>query len=258
MFPPSRTRGWIVDHGSPRTRRQCESRDDRAVVVARVPPPGPSSWLLTTPLSRRLLALEPTARPRAAAAVVWTVAALVVIGVLEPADCSSSTAGGVGPLRMTMFDVGQGESILIETPSGGGCWSIPVALRSAVRSVLARVSSRRPCGPAASDHSMPIVDHAWRSRSPRRRRRCDHRLRSSSPCLDGGVRCLNHRPTQDVHDAATRLRIPIDLRRMGEIEMDGEVGCVCSILHRRTGSVVASATTIPSCSRSSIATSRCC
>jgi competence protein ComEC len=38
-----------------------------------------------------------------------------------------------------------------------------------------------------------------------------------------GVPVPNHRPTQDLHDAAARLRVPVGLRRTGEIETDGEV-----------------------------------
>jgi len=186
--------------------------------VARVPPP---AILVVATYYAALAAIVLCNRPRSrkAAAVVWAVAALVVIGVLEPRLPSSIAAGR--PLRLTMLDVGQGESILIETPSDrrllidtggapfGGSFGVgarviaPALWTRGIRSLDVVVVTH-----GDPDHLGGALD-VLNDFTPRR--------------IWMGVPMPNHRPTQDVHDAAARLAIPIDLRRTGEIETDGEV-----------------------------------
>ncbi len=57
-----------------------------------------------------------------------------------------------GTLEVTALDVGQGDSLLVVSPRGGCCWSMPAdSLASRARaSISARTWSRRTCGRAAS------------------------------------------------------------------------------------------------------------
>jgi competence protein ComEC len=186
--------------------------------VARVPPPA----ILVVAVYYASLAsavFGSRPRPRAAAAVVWIVAALVVTGVLAPRLPSSRAADQ--PLRLTMLDVGQGESILIETPSDrrllidtggapfGGSFGIgarviaPALWTRGITSLDAVVVTH-----GDPDHLGGAVD-VLADFTPRR--------------IWLGVRVPNHRPTQDLEDTAARLRIPLDVRRTGEMETDGEV-----------------------------------
>jgi competence protein ComEC len=156
--------------------------------------------------------------PRAIATLVWVVAMLVVTG-LVPRLVHTARPGET--LRLTMFDVGQGESILLVTPSGrqtlidtggapfGGSFGIgarvlaPALWTRGVRrldTVLLTHGDPDHVGGALDVLADFVPRHLWL-----------------------GIDVPNHRPTADVRTAATRLDIPIDYRRLGDIETDGVV-----------------------------------
>jgi competence protein ComEC len=156
---------------------------------------------------------------RAIAALIWVAATLAVTGVVDSRLMRAT--GASGTLRMTMFDVGQGESILIETPSGrrllvdtggapfGGSFGIgarvlaPALWARGVRALdtlLITHSDPDHMGGALDVLADFIPRHLWM-----------------------GIDVPNHRPTADVRGAATRLGVSVDYRRIGDIETDGAV-----------------------------------
>ncbi len=83
--------------------------------TARVPPPG--AFILGVYYAAiAAMFLWKGRALRATAASAWVVATLVVTGIVDLRPLWASKANPT--LRMTVFDVGQGESILIETPGG--------------------------------------------------------------------------------------------------------------------------------------------
>jgi competence protein ComEC len=120
-----------------------------------------------------------------------------------------------------MFDVGQGESILLETaggrhvlvdsggaPFGGGVDIGSRVLAPALWSQGVRVLDTLLITHGDPDHLGGALDvlgdftprHLWM-----------------------GITVPNHRPTLDVLDAAERLRIPVTFRRRDESDADGEL-----------------------------------
>jgi competence protein ComEC len=157
--------------------------------------------------------------PRVIAALVWVAATLALTGVVDSRLMHTTAARGT--LRLTMFDVGQGESILLETPSGrrllidtggvpfGGSFGIgarvlaPALWARGVRALdtlLITHSDPDHIGGALDVLADFIPRHLWM-----------------------GIDVPNHRPTADVRGAATRLGMPVDHRRIGDIETDGAV-----------------------------------
>jgi len=164
--------------------------------------------------------------PRAIAVLVWVAAAVQVTGVV-PRHVHAAKPSET--LRLTMFDVGQGESVLLATPSGrqvlidtggapfGGSFGIgarvlaPALWARGVRGLDALLLTH-----GDPDHVGGALDvladfvprHLWL-----------------------GIDVPNHRPTADIRDAAARLGIPVDYRRLGDIETDGPVHV--RVLHPR-------------------------
>ena len=83
--------------------------------TARVPPPQ-AVIVLTYYAGVAVMLFGRRMILRAAGAALWLIAAFVVIGVMDSPFAPASDTGR--HVRLTMFDVGQGESMLIETPSG--------------------------------------------------------------------------------------------------------------------------------------------
>jgi competence protein ComEC len=157
---------------------------------------------------------------RMAAAIVLLAATLVVAGVADPSAMVRSHDVR-GRLRLTMFDVGQGEAVLLQMPDGdrmlvdaggtpfGGAFDIgarvlaPALWARGVRSLDTLLITH-----GDPDHLGGALD-VLGDFAPRR--------------LSMGVVVEGHRPTGDVLDAARRSHVPIDLRRAGQATSSGEV-----------------------------------
>jgi competence protein ComEC len=157
--------------------------------------------------------------PRAIAILVWTAATLLVTGLIElPGDHST---GSGRTLRVTMFDVGQGESILIETPrgrrmlvdAGGIPFGGSVAIGARVLAPALWANGIRSLDTLLITHGDP--DHLGGALDV---------LGDFTPRnLWMGVPVPNHLPTKEILEAAGRLAVPLTLRRANDLEADHEV-----------------------------------
>jgi competence protein ComEC len=184
--------------------------------AARVPPPDAFvvaayyAALLVMFLSHRKLA-------RAIAALLWMAAAAAVIGAVDSRLAGPASTGDT--LRLTMFDVGQGESILLEAPSGAkmlvdtggapfGGW-FGIGARVLAPALWAR--GTRALDTLLLTHGDP--DHIGGA--------LDVLTDFAPRQLWIGIDVPNHRPTADISATANRLGIPVDHRRRGDIETSG-------------------------------------
>ena len=186
--------------------------------TARVPPP--AAFVVATyyaALAGMVFWKSWTARTISAVALV--VMALVVTGALDPLGTRPPSSRQA--LRVTMFDVGQGESILIETPggrrmlvdTGGAPFGGGVDIGSRVLAPALWAKGIRALDTLLITHGDP--DHLGGALdvltdfAPRR--------------LWIGVAVPNHRPTLEVLDAAARFEIPVEFKRRREAEADGDL-----------------------------------
>jgi competence protein ComEC len=156
---------------------------------------------------------------RAISLVVWVAATLVITGIVDPHLVGPN--GRARTLRLTMFDVGQGESVLIETPAGrrmlvdaGGMpfgGSFDIGARVLAPALWARGIRRL---------DTLLVTHG----DP------DHLGGAGDVLADFtprdvwfGIPVPNHQPSDDLLEAATRLDIPVSLRRAGEIVTEDDI-----------------------------------
>jgi len=187
--------------------------------TARVPPP--SSVVTIVYYGAAAAIVVSRARvPRAISLAVWGTATLVITGALDP---NGLRPGDRQPmLRLTMFDVGQGESILIETPAGrrmlvdaGGApfgGSFDIGARVLAPALWAR--GIRRLDTLLVTHGDP--DHLGGA--------ADVLADFTPPELWMGIPVPNHRPTEDLLADAIRLHAVASLRRAGDIKADGSVG----------------------------------
>jgi competence protein ComEC len=217
--------------------------------TARVPPPG-AVLVVTYYAGLAVACLGRRAAHRAIGAGLCLVAASVVIGVLQSPFVRATERQR--DLRVMVFDVGQGESILIETPGGrrllidsGGApfgGSVDIGTRVLAPALWAR-------GITSLDtllitHGDP--DHLGGANDVI----ADFRPRE----LWIGLWVPNHRPMQDIAAEASRLGVPVMFQE-GERRFQKRMFVsACCILRLRTGNVGASAMTIQWCSRSPMAT----
>ena len=186
--------------------------------TARVPPP--EAFVIAAYYAAiGALFLWKRRAPRAIAALVWLAAMLAVIGVVDSRLIYATEARGT--LSMTMFDVGQGESLLLELPSGrrllvdtggapfGGSFGIGARVLApalwvrgirALDALLLTHGDPDHIGGALDVLADFVPRHLWM-----------------------GIDVPNHRPTADVRGAAVDLGVPVDSRRIGDIETDGAV-----------------------------------
>jgi competence protein ComEC len=186
--------------------------------TARVPPPGVvviAAYYIA--LGTILLSNRRVARVASGIALVAT--ALVLTGLLNPPDIYSREQSG--SLRLTMFDVGQGESILVETPRGGrvlvDTGGTPLGGGVAV--------GARVLAPALWARGVRTLDTLLITHGDP-----DHLGGALDVLSDFGARRVwmgidvpSHGPTRDVLEAAQRRRIAVEFRRRGAVELDGEV-----------------------------------
>jgi competence protein ComEC len=154
---------------------------------------------------------------RAIAALLWVAAAATVVGAVDSRIAQPASASDT--LRLTMFDVGQGESILLETPSGGKMLvdtggapfggSFGIGARVLAPALWAR--GTRALDTLLLTHGDP--DHIGGA--------LDVLADFAPRQLWVGIDVPNHRPTADIRDAAARLGISVDHRRRGDIEARG-------------------------------------
>jgi len=177
-------------------------------LAARVPPP--AVWLVLVYYGALVATVIGRGRLRLASALVY----LAALGaVVSGADVTRSWRTGGALLRLTVFDVGQGESMLIETgahtllvdtggaPFGGG---IDVGRRVLAPALWAR--GIRSLDALLVTHGDP--DHLGGAVAVAD----DFRPRQ----IWEGIRVPQHLPTQDLMHEAARLRIPITPLRAGE------------------------------------------
>jgi competence protein ComEC len=188
--------------------------------TGRVPPPSASLVCLYY-AALFVMLVSARSASRVAAGVVLGIAALLVTGLADPSQLTRP-AGNGQILRLTLFDVGQGESILLEAPRGDrilvdtggapfGAGGFDIGARVLAPGLRAR--GIRSLDALLVTHGDP--DHLGGALDviadfmPRR--------------LWLGVPVPIHVPTAQVLDAAARLRLPVDLRRAGERFSLGEV-----------------------------------
>jgi competence protein ComEC len=191
--------------------------------TARVPPPA-ALVVVSYYAAIAAMFLWKGRAPRAIAVLVWVASALVVTGF---APRLVREARPNETLRVTMFDVGQGESILLAAPSGrqmlidtggapfGGSFGIGAR-------VLAPALWARGVGGLDAlllTHGDP--DHVGGA--------LDVLADFVPRHLWTGIDVPTHRPTADIRAAAARLAIPAGYRRLGDIETDG--GMRLRVLH---------------------------
>lgn len=212
------TFGWIAHVAADALTESADLVTLAPWSTARVPPPD-AFVVLVYYAALATLVLWKRRAARTIAAIVWLVASLAVTGVVDVRVRGATKPNGT--VRLTMLDVGQGESILLETPSGrqmlvdtGGApfgGSLGIGARVIAPALWARgvkaldtlvVTHGDP------DHIGGAVD-VLTDFSPRR--------------LWMSVLVPNHRPTDDLRDAANHLGILLDLRRRGETDVDGDV-----------------------------------
>jgi competence protein ComEC len=194
--------------------------------TARVPPPG-ALLVVTYYVALAMMCLGRRAVYRVIGTSVWLVATSMVIGVLQWPFAREAEAGR--DLRLTMFDVGQGESILVETPGGrrllidsGGTpfgGSFDIGARVLAPALWARGVKRLDT--LLITHGDP--DHLGGALDVL----ADFRPRE----LWMGVLVPNHRPTQDIAGEAIRLGIPATFRRRGETTSESEPDLRIRVLH---------------------------
>ena len=183
-------------------------------LAARVPPP--SVWLVLVYYVALVATLIGRGRLRLASAVVYLAA---LIAVISGADVTRFSRTGEALLRLTVFDVGQGESMLLETgahtllvdtggaPFGGG---IDVGRRVLAPALWAR--GIRSLDALLVTHGDP--DHLGGAVAVAD----DFRPRR----ILEGVRLPQHLPTQELLREAARLRIPVAPLRAGDVmRLDG-------------------------------------
>jgi competence protein ComEC len=187
--------------------------------TTRVPPPGvPLMCAYYAALFALLVAARREAR--ICGACILLLSALSIVGLVRVPSPRWPTEAG-RPLRLTVFDVGQGESMLVETPggdrllvdTGGRPFGGGVDIGSRVLAPALWALGHESLDVLLLTHGDPDhVGGAVRVLSDFAPRR-----------LWVGIPVPAHRPTADVLDAASRLRVPIDTRRAGDSLRFGDV-----------------------------------
>jgi competence protein ComEC len=208
--------GWVVHAAATLLVSSAQLVTEAPWLAARVPPPGP--MLLLIYYAALGVALVAHGWRRACALVVF-VAALGSIATGIDLTRIARVDTAAPSLRLTVFDVGQAESLLLETPErqailidsggvpfGGG---IDIGRRVLAPALWAR--GVRSLDALLVTHGDP--DHLGGARAVLE----DFRPRR----IWEGIRVPPHIPSQGLVDSAQRFRIPIDALRAGRVVIDG-------------------------------------
>ena len=186
-------------------------------LAARVPPP--ATYLVLVYYVALVATIAGRRRLRIASASVY-LAALVAIVSGADLGTFARSGGHVSPVRLTVFDVGQGESMLLETgghtllvdtggvPFGGG---VDIGRRVLAPALWTR--GIRSLDTVLVTHGDP--DHLGGAVAVADDFRPRH--------IWEGIRLPQHLPTQELLREATRLRIPVVPLRTGELKRYDEV-----------------------------------
>jgi competence protein ComEC len=186
--------------------------------TARVPPPG-LIVIAAYYFALAAILFSKTRTARASGGVVLVAMTLVLTGGVDPSRVYPPESAP--SLRLTMFDVGQGESILVETPggrrvlvdAGGAPFGGGVDIGARVLAPALWAKGIRALDTLLITHGDP--DHLGGA--------LDVLADFVPHRVWMGIDVPNHRPTMDVRDAAARSRIPVEFKRRGESDADGEL-----------------------------------
>jgi competence protein ComEC len=186
--------------------------------TARVPPPE-AIVVATYYVALAVMLLSRAWVTRSIAGVVLVTMTLVITGAIDTARFHPRQSSH--PLRLTMFDVGQGESILVEKPggramlvdAGGAPFGAGVDIGARVLAPALWARGIRALDTLLITHGDP--DHLGGA--------LDVISDVAPHQVWMGVEVPNHRPTRDVLDATTRFKIPVALKREGEVDADREL-----------------------------------
>jgi competence protein ComEC len=185
-------------------------------LATRVPPPSPA--LILVYYGAFLVGLAARGPVRTASAVIFLIS---LVALVSGTDLSTLSRSRLEPrLRFTMFDVGQGESILLEserdallvdtggTPFGGG---LDIGQRVLAPALWAR--GIRSLDALLVTHGDP--DHLGGALAVADDFRPER--------IWEGIRLPHHQPTQRLLNAAARWRIPVSPLRTGQVMRHGAV-----------------------------------
>jgi competence protein ComEC len=200
--------GWIASMSASAIVASARLVDGAPVLAWRVPPPG-IALLVAYYGALLVVVFSTSARPRAGAALVQVLALLVIIG--GSGDRESKTLEG---FRLTVFDVGQGEALLLESgaarlqvdtggvPFGGGRFDIgarvlaPALWARGIRRLDALLLTH-----GDPDHigGAPVLIDAFHPRT-----------------LWEGIVVPRHEPSRQVREQAASAHMAVAVRRTGE------------------------------------------
>jgi competence protein ComEC len=185
-------------------------------LATRVPPPSP--WLILVYYAALLAGLAARGRVRTVSAVVFLISLVVIVSGVDLARLSRSQFEP--RLRVTVFDVGQGESIVLDsgrhallvdtggTPFGAG---IDIGRRVLAPALWAR--GIRSLDAMLVTHGDP--DHLGGALAVAEDFRPER--------IWEGIRVPHHAPTQALLNAAAGWRIPVSPLRAGQVIRTGDV-----------------------------------
>jgi competence protein ComEC len=208
--------GWVVHAAARLLVSSAELVTEAPWLAARVPPPGPI--LLLIYYAALGVALVARGWQRGCALVVFGAALGSIAAGIDPTHAVRVDRAAPS-LRLTVFDVGQAESLLLETPDrqailidsggvpfGGG---IDIGRRVLAPALWAR--GVRTLDALLVTHGDP--DHLGGALAVLE----DFRPRR----VWEGIRVSPHTPSQALADGAQRFRIPIGALRAGRVLTDG-------------------------------------